>query len=217
MSQSITLAVTTREKSPTQVVENKRKEGLVPAVLYSHGKPAETFWVNYIAFAKMYKLAGQSSVVALEKDGKKGVSAIVQEVQLHPLNGRFTHVDLYQVHMDEKLETHIPLVFVGESKAVRELGGTFVKTLEEVLVTCLPADLPHAIEVDIAKIATFEDHIQVKDIVLPKGVTILGEGDTVVALVDAARSEEEMASLDEKVSADVTKVEGVIKSEGETK
>ncbi len=211
MSQQYTLTLTKREKSSTKEIEGKRKEGLIPVVLYSHGQEAETFWVNYIDFSKVYKLAGQSSVVALSVGAKKTVNAIVQEIQLHPLNTRFTHVDLYQVRMDEKLEAHVPLVFVGESKAVRELGGVFVKTLEEVEVSCLPADLPHEISVDIAKIATFDDHIQIKDIVLPKGVEILGEPETVVALVDAPRTEAEMASLDEKVSADVNKVEGVVK------
>ncbi len=213
MNQHLTLAVTGREKVSTKEIANKRKEGLIPGVLYSHGKPAVSFWVQYIDFSKMYKVAGQSSVIAIEKEGSKAVNAIVQEVALHPLNGRFTHVDLYQVRMDEKLEAHVPIVFVGESKAVREMGGVFLKTLEEVLVTCLPADLPHEITVDIAKLATFEDHIQVKDIVLPKGVEILGDPETTVALVDAPRTEADMASLDEKVTADVTKVEGVIKEE----
>ncbi len=211
MSQQYTLTLTKREKSSTKEIEGKRKEGLIPVVLYSHGQEAETFWVNYIDFSKVYKLAGQSSVIALSVGAKKTVNAIIQEIQLHPLNTRFTHVDLYQVRMDEKLEAHVPLVFVGESKAVRELGGVFVKTLEEVEVSCLPTDLPHEISVDIAKIATFDDHIQIKDIVLPKGVEILGEPETVVALVDAPRTEAEMASLDEKVSADVNKVEGVVK------
>jgi large subunit ribosomal protein L25 len=211
MNQNLTLKVSGREKTSTKVTAQKRKDGLVPTVLYSHGNAAETFWVNYVDFSKMYKLAGQSSVVSIEKDDKKTVNAIIQDVQLHPLNGRFTHVDLYQVRMDEKLEASIPLVFIGESKAVREMGGIFLKTLEEVQVSCLPADLPHEISVDIAKLATFEDHIQIKDISLPKGVEILGDADTVIALVNAPRSEEEMASLDEKVSADVTKVEGVIK------
>ncbi len=217
MSQQYTLTLTKREKSSTKEVEGKRKEGLIPVVLYSHGQEAETFWVNYIDFSKVYKLAGQSSVVELSTGGKKAVNAIVQEVQLHPINARFTHVDLYQVRMDEKFEAHVPIVLVGESKAVRELGGVLVKTVEEVEVSCLPADLPHEINVDIAKLATFDDHIQIKDIVLPKGVEILGEADTVIALVDAPRTEAEMASLDEKVSVDVNKVEGVVKTDGEVK
>ena len=161
----------------------------------------------------MYKVAGQSSVIEIVGAEKKAVNAIVQDVSLHPLSGRFTHIDLYQVRMDEKLEAHIPIVFVGESKAVREMGGVFLQTLEEVLVTCLPSDLPHEISVDISKLETFEDSIQVKDIVLQKGVEILGDPETTVALVDAPRTEAEMESLDEKVTADVTKVEGVVKEE----
>ncbi len=213
MNQNLTLKVEGREKVSTKIVESKRKEGLIPGVLYSHGQPAVSFWVQYIDFSKMYKVAGQSSVIAIEGAEKKTVNAIVQDVSLHPLSGRFTHIDLYQVRMDEKLEAHIPIVFVGESKAVREMGGVFLQTLEEVLVTCLPSDLPHEISVDISKLETFEDRIQVKDIVLPKGVEILGDPETTVALVDAPRTEAEMESLDEKVTADVTKVEGVVKEE----
>jgi large subunit ribosomal protein L25 len=210
MSQSLNLSVTTREQLSTKQMEAQRKAGKIPVVLYSHGNKAEMFWVDYVAFSKIYKIAGQSSVVALEGT-KKNVSVIVQDIQLHPLSGRFSHVDLYQVHMDEALETHVPLVFVGQSPAVRELGGILVKTLEEVLISCLPKDLPREIEVDIAVLAQFEDTIQIKDIVLPTGVTIDADPETTVVLVEAPRSEEEMASLDEKVVADVTKVEGVTK------
>lgn len=210
MSQQQTLNLTERVKVTTREMEAKRKAGLVPVVVYSHGKVAESFWVDYIAFEKLYKVAGQSSVITL-KTGKKSINAIIQDTELHPLNSRFTHADFYQVHMDEKLEAHVPLVFVGESKAIRELGGVLVKTVEEIEVRCLPGNLPHEINVDLGKIDTFEDHIQIKDIKLPEGVEALGEPETVVALVDAPRSEAEMAALDEKVSADVTKVEGVVK------
>jgi large subunit ribosomal protein L25 len=210
MSQSLNLSVSVREQLSTKQMEAQRKSGKIPVVLYSHGNAAEMFWVDYVAFAKIYKVAGQSSVVALEGT-KKNVSVIVQDIQLHPLSGRFSHVDLYQVHMDEALETHVPLVFVGQSPAVRELGGMLVKTLEEVLISCLPKDLPREIEVDTSTLATFEDTIQIKDIVLPTGVTIEADPETTVVLVEAPRSEEEMASLDEKVIADVTKVEGVTK------
>lgn len=152
------------------------------------------FWLDYVAFSKVYKVAGQSSVVALDGT-KKNVSVIVQDIQLHPLSGRFSHVDLYQVHMNEALETHVPLVFTGTAPAVRELGGMLVKTLEEVLISCLPSNLPHEIEVDTTTLVSFEDTIQIKDIVLPEGVTVVADLDTTIALVEAPRSEEEMASL----------------------
>ena len=210
MSKALNLAVSLREKQSTKEIEAQRKAGKIPAVLYSHGQAAEMIWIDYVAFSKVYKTAGHSSVVALD-GAKKNISVIIQETQLHPISGRFSHVDLYQVHMNEALEAQIPLVFSGTSAAVRELGGMLVKTLEEVTVSCLPKDLPHEITVDIEALATFDDQIKIKDIVLPAGVTVLGDADTMVVLVEAPRSEEEMAALDEKVTADVTKVEGVTK------
>lgn len=210
MSKALSLAVSAREKQSTKAIEAERKAGKIPAVLYSHGQKAEMLWIDYIAFSKVYKVAGHSSVVALE-GAKKNISVIIQETQLHPLSARFSHVDLYQVHMNEALEAQIPLVFSGIAPAVRELGGMLVKTVEEVTVSCLPKDLPHEISVNIETLATFEDNIKIKDIAVPAGVKVLVDTDTVVALVEAPRSEEEMAALDEKVTADVTKVEGVNK------
>ena len=210
MSKALNLAVSPREKQSTKEIEAQRKAGKIPAVLYSHGQEAEMLWIDYIAFSKVYKVAGHSSVVALDGT-KKNISVIIQDTQLHPLSGRFSHVDLYEVHMNEALEAQIPLVFTGIAPAVRELGGMLVKTLEEVTVSCLPKDLPHEIAVDIETLATFEDNIKIKDVKVPAGVTVLVDADTVVALVEAPRSEEEMAALDEKVTADVTKVEGVTK------
>ena len=75
------------------------------------------------------------------------------------------------------------------------------------------ADLPSEIEVDITSLKTFEDHICIKDLKISPKVKIELEPETVVALVSPPRSEEELTGLSEKVEADVTKVEGVIKKE----
>ncbi|HBR71634.1 MAG TPA: 50S ribosomal protein L25, partial [Candidatus Moranbacteria bacterium] len=113
------------------------------------------------------------------------------------------------------------LEFVGESPAVKENGGILVKNMDEVEVKCLPADLPSKFEINLSMLAKFEDHITVADIKVPQGVEILAEKEAVIALVIPPRTEEELASLDEKVEADVTKVEGVVKetpvAEGEDK
>lgn len=213
MQKDLTLQVTKRQKLSTKEVADFRKKNMIPAVLYSHGNQAEMLWVEYVSFSKTYTLAGQSSVIALSEEGKKATNAIIQEIQTHPLTGRVTHADFYQVRMDEKIEVDVPLVFVGIAPAVKEMGGVFVKTLEEINISCLPGDLPHQIEVDISSLVSFESQIKIEDIMLPKGVEILSDKETTVALVEAPRSEAEMASLDEKPVIDVTKVEGVVKEE----
>ena len=194
-------------------LDTMRKQGLIPAVMYGHGLKPQMFWVQYVKFSQLYAKAGESSIIEVTPEKGKTANVIVSDVQLDPLTSRFSHIDFFQVRMDEKLEAHIPLEFVGEAPAVREMGGIFVKPVDQVLVSCLPKDLPHSFVVDISVLHTFEHHIQIKDLQVPAGVTILTEADTTIALVEAPRTEAEMAALDEKVEADVTKVEGVVKEE----
>ena len=127
------------------------------------------------------------------------------------MSGSFLHIDFHQVRMDEEIEANIPLVFVGESPAVKSEGGILVKALDELGVSCLPAHLPHELSVDISVLATFDDQIRVSDIAVPAGVKVSDDPETVVALVERPRSDEEMAALDSKVESDVSKVEGVVK------
>ncbi len=95
------------------------------------------------------------------------------------------------------------------------MGGTLIQALEEVEVTALPDKLVSEIEVDIAKLATFDDVIHVSDIVVPEGIEIKNEGETAVASVQEPRSEEELAALNEAVDFDVSKVE-VLKEKKES-
>ncbi|TXH07359.1 MAG: 50S ribosomal protein L25 [Candidatus Moraniibacteriota bacterium] len=199
-----------------------REDGFIPAVRYGHSKEPMNLSVRYIDFTKLYKAAGESTIVELSFDGKKAVNVLVHDVQIDPLSGRFMHIDFYQVDMNEEIETDIPLEFVGEAPAVKALGGVLIKNLDEVKVKCLPKDLPHSLAVDLARLATFDDQFKVSDIVLPAGVEMLETLETIVALVEAPRTEAEVAALDEKVEMDVTKVEGVVKetpegAEGEKK
>lgn len=198
-----------------------RKQGIIPAVMYGHKIKPQNLWVNYLEFNKAYNEAGESTVIELEIEGGKKVNALVHDIQVDPMTGKFSHIDFFQVRMDEKIETNVPLEFIGESPAIKELGGILVKSLDEIKVSCLPADLPSEITVDISKIKTFDDHIKIKDLNISDKVKVLDDEEMAVALVEAPRTEEELASLDEKVEEDVTKVEGVVKEipvvEGEEK
>ena len=79
------------------------------------------------------------------------------------------------------------------------------------MVKCLPSDLPEKFEVDLSKLATFDDAITVKDIKVSDKVQITLDEETVIALISAPRTEAEVEALDQKVEEDVNKVEGVVK------
>jgi large subunit ribosomal protein L25 len=99
------------------------------------------------------------------------------------------------------------LEFVGESKAVKELGGVLVRILNSVEVQCLPSDLPHNIEVDISPLKTFSDSIHVKNLKVPAKVEILTQADETIVKVQPPRDvDKELAA--EKPVEDVSAVEG---------
>src|SRR3989344_4699698 len=196
-------------------VSKLRKAGSLPAVLYGHEVETQTIEINERDFSKVLKSAGESTIVNLVVAGKTQ-PVLIHDVQHHYLTEVPIHVDFFAVNMTEKLKVKVPLHFVGESMAVKSLGGTLVKNLAEVEVECLPADLPHAIEVDISAIVTFEIVIRLSDLKVSGKVEVLGNPQELVVSVVPPRSEEEMKALDEVVTEDVTAVEGVIKPEADT-
>ncbi len=207
-------------KSKTRDVVGKtlnkhRKEGLVPAVVYGHKITPHNLWVDFMDFDKVYGQAGESTIIELDIDGKKKANVLIHDIQSDPLTDKFSHVDFFQVKMDEKIETEIPLEFVNASPAVKEMGGVLIKSVDAILIGCLPADLPSKIEVDISKLKTFDNRISIKDLEISDKVKVLVDTSTIVASVAPPRTEEELAQLDEKVEEDVTKVEGVVKETDE--
>jgi large subunit ribosomal protein L25 len=183
---------------------------MVPAVVY--GAQVENTLVSVLStdFVKILKIAGESSTIVLdiagtsEKSGTEGkvgaskkVDVLIHEVQVDPVKGQPIHIDFLAIDMNKPVEVTIPLEFIGLAKAEKDGLGTLVKVLHEVDIEALPKDLPHNIQVDVTGIATLEDKIHAKDIKLPKGVTLITEGDEVVALVAVIKEEvEEVAPVD---------------------
>jgi len=198
----------------------EKKEDKIPAVLYGRGIKNENLWVDAKEFIKVFREVGESTLVDLQFGDEKR-SVLIHDVQRHPLTGDFLHIDFYQVRMDEKIETDVEIVFIGVAPAVKELGGTFVKSLDKLPIRCLPGDLISHIDADISSLATFEDHIYVKDLKIPEAIEVLIDEETVVALVTPPRSQAEMDKLDEEVEGDISQVEGMEEKEegeeGETK
>lgn len=192
-------------------VQVLRKEGFIPAEVYGHNVQNVHVAVSANEFEKVLRKAGESTIVILDIAGLGKRNVLIHDTQRHMVKSHALHVDFYEISMTEKLQTTIQLEFIGESSAVKALGGTLVKTLTEVEVECLPVDLPHNLVVDIASLATFEDVITVKDIALPKGVAMLTDPEETVAKIQPPRDVE--AELSTPVVEDVTKVEGVVKPE----
>lgn len=193
-------------------VKGARHMGWIPAVVYGHGLKNQHIQIENKQFGVVLAEAGQSSLIDLEVAGaKKGDvnTVLIRDVQYHPVRGHILHVDFYQPRLDELITADVPIRFIGESPAVKDMGGVLVKALDELEIEALPVDLPRDIEVDISSLTNFELSIKVADLQLPPRVKIKHEPDDVVVLVQPPRSEEEISQLSEEVKEDVTAVEGV--------
>lgn len=202
-----------------RAVRNLRRSGLIPAVLYGRNVAAKSLTVPANKFEKIYKEAGESTIVKLKIAGPavgpelvEGVNVLIHDIQKHGTDESITHVDFYQVSMTEKLKAKVPLKFLGIAPAVKELGGTLVHPVSEVEVESLPADLPHEIEVDVSSLKTFEDVVRVSDLNVDKSkVHITANHDQVIVLVERPRTEAELKELEAApATVDIaTAVEGV--------
>lgn len=203
---NLNLNAKTRELTGKKV-DQIRKQGKIPAVLYGHNVEPINLMVDYSNFEKIFKEAGESTLIDLVIDEQKPVKVLIQDYQLEPKINQFLHVDFHQIRMDEKLHVEIELKFTGQAPAVKDFNGVLVTSLDKVQAECLPQSLVHEIEVDLSSLKTFDDAIYVADIKVPEGITLLNIPDDVVALVQPPRTEEELEKLEEK--PEETKPEGV--------
>ncbi|MDP2642167.1 MAG: 50S ribosomal protein L25 [bacterium] len=188
-----------------------RKTGQIPAVFYGKKEASTPISIPKVDFLKVWKEAGESSVVTLEtSEGKK--ESLIQDVDTDPVTGAPRHADFYIFEKGHKVEVELPLEFIGVSPAVKDLGGMFVKVLHELKVEAMPKDLPHNITVDISPLANFGDQITAKDISLPTGVELKENPEEVIALVSAPREEKE----EEAAPIDLSQIEVEKKGKEET-
>ena len=184
----LTLKAEIRDK--TDKLDRIRKAGRVPAVFYGKKEASTAISIPQIDFLKVWKAAGESSVITLETP--KGIKeSLIQDVDLDPITGIPRHADFYVFEKGHKVEVELSLEFTGTSPAVKDLGGMFVKVLYKLKVEAMPKDLPHGINVDISSLVNFGDQILAQDIVLPAGVKLREHPEEGVALVSAPREEKE--------------------------
>jgi|ETNmetMinimDraft_26_1059896.scaffolds.fasta_scaffold118431_1 large subunit ribosomal protein L25 len=190
-----------------------RDSGLIPAVLYGHKTKNAHLTVPYSAFMKVYAEAGSNTLVDLKVSDGNPVKVLIHDIDHDVVSNKVSHIDFYQVRMDEKINAEIPVHFVGEAPVVKEMGGTLVTQIEAIPVKCLPKDLIKFVEVDLSSLVDFEKAIRIKDVSLSNELEIQKEENDVVASVSAPRVETEETPAEEEVEEGATE-EGAKPAEG---
>lgn len=172
-----------------------RATGAMPAVIYGPKQEPVSITVDRRDFEKVFKKAGESTVITIMVDGK-AIPTLIHDVDHEPVTNAVRHADFYAIVKGQKVEVEVPLVFVGESAAVKA-GANLVKTLHEIEVEADPMNLPHELSVDISLLAAIGDQVTAGQITLPSGVTLVTDAEEIVAIAAAANEE----VLDEPVTA----------------
>tara|TARA_Y100000817_G_scaffold302321_1_gene283183 strand:+ start:2130 stop:2855 length:726 start_codon:yes stop_codon:yes gene_type:complete len=195
-------------------VANLRREGIMPVHLYGGDSGPLSLQGDSAEINKLLPRVGLNIPVSVVVEGGgAGEICFVREVQRHPLTQDILHVDFLRVDVKSKITASVPIEVIGDSPAVRLLGGTLIQNMQSINVEALPLNVPEKITVDITSIEDFETAIHISDISVEGDISITNPSDALVARVAPPRIELEPVS-DEVPEDAEGEVEG--EQDGET-
>ncbi|WP_019814293.1 50S ribosomal protein L25/general stress protein Ctc [Saccharomonospora saliphila] len=204
----VRLTVEPRTEFGKGAARRTRRAGKIPAVLYGHGADPRHLTLPAIEFARVVRENGQNAVLTLDVTGattKSTELALTKTVTVHPLKNYIEHVDLLMVHRGEKVTVDVPVTVTGQAGP-----GTLVnQELDTVQVEVDALNIPEHLEVSVDG-AESGTQIAASQVPLPRGATLVTDGEHLVAVVSEAPSEQAMeAEVD-------TEGAGVVEEQSET-
>ncbi|MGH7204074.1 MAG: 50S ribosomal protein L25 [Candidatus Levyibacteriota bacterium] len=170
-------------------VKKLRRVGYLPGNVYGKGLSSYALQVKLSDFETVYKEVGDTGLIDLAYDGKTK-PVLVKNLQRNFAHHTLLHADFYQVNMKEKVKATVPVVLVGEAKAVTDKVGLLLQNLSDVEVESLPDSLPENVEINVEHLAEIGDQITVADLKTPEGVEVLTDPAQTVAKVNELVVEE---------------------------
>jgi large subunit ribosomal protein L25 len=185
------LEATVRKTVGNGPARSLRRTGQIPAVLYGPKTDPVLLSVSIKSLENVLKQGNVFQIILnlVIQNGKKITkSAMVKELQTHPVTGNFIHIDFYEIDMKRQIKVMVPVVTKGKSVGVEE-GGMLNIVRRELELLCLPGDIPEAIEIDISEL-NIGDSIHVEEIQLGDNVELPAEVNYTVVTVLSPKIEE---------------------------
>jgi large subunit ribosomal protein L25 len=171
-------------------VRRLRRLGILPATVYGHKVSPISIQLDAHEMSGVMRQAGTTQLLDLVLDGEPARPVLVRQTTFDAKRNTVTHIEFFQANLLEKLVTHVPLQFVGESPAVKE-GGIFLHMMDHVDIESLPQDVPQGgIAVDAGFITEINGHITAGELAMPPNVTLVTPAEEIVARVNPKLAEE---------------------------
>jgi len=179
-----------------------RREGRIPAVLYGGDKGKTlSLAVDPKALSRiLHSDSGVNTLIALKFEGSGDARVLVKEYQLDPVTHKLLHADFYRVAMDKLLRVTVPVHLTGDAKGVKDEGGIVDFVHREILVECLPANIPEHVTVDISGLM-LHDGVRVRDLPQSDKWKAVSDADMLIVHVVAPKAEAEPAPAEGAAAA----------------
>jgi large subunit ribosomal protein L25 len=200
-----TLEATTRDSFGKNEARRTRRDGRVPAVLYGGGsQPAIAIAVEPRALLKiLHSESGQNTLISMKLAGTGDTRVLVKDFQIDPVTHAVLHADFFRVAMDRLLQVTIPVTVHGEPKGVKQQGGVLEFIRREVVIECLPGDIPEHIVIDVSDLMLHEG-VRVRDVATDPKWKAVTEGEAMLVHVIMPKAEEVVAPVEGAVVAAAT-------------
>jgi len=176
-----------------------RRAERIPAVLYGPGTEPVLLSVDISDLEKALKKSTASQAIlnlSIQNGENTSRTAMIKELQTHPVSRNYLHVDFYEISMDRKIRVKVPVVVKGKSQGV-ELGGILQIIRRELEILCLPTEIPETIEIDVTDL-DIGDSIHVKEIPFQGDIEVPADVNFTIITMLAPKTEEEVSEEGEE-------------------
>jgi len=181
---------TSAGNSPSRAL---RREGNIPAILYGPGTESVPLSITSLDLERALKKASASQIIfnmSVQNAQTGSRTAMIKDLQIHPMSRKFLHVDFYEISKDRKITVDVPVVVKGKAKGI-EAGGMLQIIRRDIEVLCLPFEVPESIQIDISDL-DIGDSIHVKDLKVAGNIEIPAETNYTILTILSTKSDEKV-------------------------
>lgn len=184
----LTIEVAPRGATGKNANRRLRAGGQIPGIVYGGGRDPMPVTIDRRTMLDLMREAGGENAIYLLKlaGTDKSRHVMIREMDVHPVTRKVRHIDFQRILLTEKVRVSVPVELVGTATGVKNEGGVLDFVTREVEVECLPGDIPHHFEVDVAELHLGQ-HVEVGNLTLPERVTLLESPERVIVSVAAPR------------------------------
>jgi len=212
--EEISLSIQQRtERGKGPVGRLRREQSMLPGIVYGHRQDPYSFKIGAIELERALSRGGSNATFVLQRDGGDEERAVVREIQYHKVRGDIVHVDFLRIDPTEEITISIPINTSGTPVGLREGGGAVQHSLTELQMTCVAAELPSSLEIDIDALE-IGDSIHVRDLLESEGRIVTDPDSTIVSVLSPRLTIDEELALAEEEAAEGEEIEGEEGAEG---